>query len=240
MPPSERIPRTSACHSRTTPPRNRRRIRRKRRQWQFRLSLERCSSQCCPQAINLAPLLFLAPLSVHIDLRLLHHAQPLHPQDVRLEKRLLGLQPRLQVEHVLGVRGRREALAQLLNAIHALRRTFIDRLRKALGRGIRLVQLRKLLRLEVVSRRRVRLIARCVVAREIAERASAGALEQALDLAELLRKRVADLRVVQQRCQGSEHLHIRLSLWNTGNHTSGSSPTIARTRSSTSTAAVRP
>src|SRR6185369_1499161 len=40
--------------------------------------------------------------------------------------------------------------------------------------------------------------------------------------------------------QSFEHPHICLSLWNTGNHTSGSSPTMARTRSSTSTVAVRP
>jgi hypothetical protein len=68
----------------------------------------------------LAPLFFLAPLSVHIDLRLLDHAQALHSQEVRLEKGLLGLQPRLQVKHVLRIRSRRETLAQLLDTIRPL------------------------------------------------------------------------------------------------------------------------
>ena len=77
------------------------------------------------------------PLSVHVHASLLDHRQTLHSEHVILQQRLFGLQPRRQIENLLGVGRRADASSELLKGIDALRGCVVHRLAHGvLGAGL--------------------------------------------------------------------------------------------------------
>lgn len=74
-------------------------------------------------------------LRIHLGAGALHHAQPLHAQEVVVELGALDLDARRQVEHVLGVARLADLLAQAVELVDALGGRVVDRLPDGVGRS---------------------------------------------------------------------------------------------------------
>ena len=98
----------------------------------------------------LAPILGLA-LFIDLLVRLLHHPQPLHPQNISLQECLFGLQPSLQVGNLLGVASRGNLFPQLINPVDALARRIVDLFTKAHLSGIPILDPGQFLRIEIIG-----------------------------------------------------------------------------------------
>ncbi|MNL48140.1 hypothetical protein D3C87_1709770 [compost metagenome] len=82
---------------------------------------------------------------------MLDHLQRLHAQGVRLQEGALGQQPGLKVGYVLGVAGRGDLLAQLVDADDALGCRFIDLLCEAHLAGVAALHTSKFRGVEIVG-----------------------------------------------------------------------------------------